>query len=316
MKPKNIIVILWYLSLGVLVLFGKTGGDDPINLKSNIVYKTTSEGDLSLDLYYPEKKLSGKYPLVIYTHGGGWAQGSKMSARARSKMSLVVRSLTEHGMCVASINYRLCRKGRSTRIRDCVIDCKDAARYLAKNSEALFVDSNRVFTFGDSAGGQIAHMLLLSPPKCLQGVKKLANFDYTVLGGVSWYGPCDFEKIQLFNPDGRPKFHDRFKSRILPSNTPVADKLKLYREISPVTYLGKDSPPLLMIQGDKDTTIPVHHAHYMKAHAEKIGAPVEIVIVRNAGHNWRSVNGAIDPGIDTIIMRTVSFITNLLENNP
>ena len=316
MKSKNSIIILWFIYLVVLISYGKTGVDVPINLKSNIVYKTTSEGDLFLDLYYPEIKLSGKYPLVIYTHGGGWAQGSKMSARVNSKMSLVVHSLTEKGLCVASINYRLYRKGGSTRIRDCVIDCKDAVRYLSKNSEALFVDSNRVFTFGDSAGGQIAQMLLLSPPKSLQGVKKLAQFDYRVLAGVSWYGPCDFEKIELFNPDGRPKFHDRFKSRILPPNSPVTDKLKLYREISPVTYLSKDSRPLLMIQGDNDTTIPVQHAHYMQAQAEEIGAPVETLIVRNAGHNWRSVNRAIDPGIDTIIKRTVSFITKHLEKNP
>ena len=316
MKSKNSIIILSFIYLVVLISYGKTGVDAPINLKPNIVYKTTSAGDLFLDLYYPEIKLSGKYPLVIYTHGGGWAQGSKMSARAHSKMSLVVHSLTEKGLCVASINYRLYRKGGSTRIRDCVIDCKDAVRYLSKNSEALFVDSNRVFTFGDSAGGQIAQMLLLSPPESLQGVKKLAHFDYSVLAGVSWYGPCDFEKIELFNPDGRPKFHDRFKSRILPPNSPVTDKLKLYREISPVNYLSKDSRPLLMIQGDKDTTIPVKHAHYMRAHAEEIGAPVETLIVRNAGHNWRSVNRDIDPGIDTIVKRTVSFITKHLEKKP
>ena len=54
----------------------------PINLKSDLQYKTTPEGALVMDLYYPEKELSGNYPLVVYTHGGGWAAGSKKKAAA------------------------------------------------------------------------------------------------------------------------------------------------------------------------------------------------------------------------------------------
>jgi len=33
--------------------------------------------------------------------------------------------------------------------------------------------------------------------------------------------------------------------------------------MSPINYLEKNSAPLFMIQGDKDTTIPVKHAYYM-----------------------------------------------------
>ena len=87
-----------------------------------------------------------------------------------------------------------------------------------------------------------------------------------------------------------------------------ADKLRLYREVSPVNYLRKESPPLLMIQGDKDTTIPVHHAYYMQEKAQACAAPVEIFIVKNAGHNWREVDAPIDPSTDDIIQRTVDFL--------
>ena len=83
----------------------------------------------------------------------------------------------------------------------------------------------------------------------------------------------------------------------------------MYREISPINYITKDSPPLLMIQGDKDTTVPVYHAHYiyMKQRAEELGAPVDILIVKNAGHNFRRM----DTGkMNTIITtRTGSIIT-------
>ena len=84
-------------------------------------------------------------------------------------------------------------------------------------------------------------------------------------------------------------------------------KVERYREMSPISYLTKDSPPLLMIQGDKDTTIPVKHAYRMQAALETIDAPVEILIVKNAGHNWRSVDAPIEPSRDAIVNETIQF---------
>jgi acetyl esterase/lipase len=228
---------------------------------------------------------------------------------------MVVDGLNRKGFCVASIDYRLYKKGGSITIKDCVTDCKDAVRFLAKNSDEFGIDPRRVFTFGDSAGGQLAQMLLLTEPALLPGDEALAGQEYQMVAGVSWYGPCDFERTELFNHDGRADFRDRFGPRILPPNTDPDDNLRLYREMSPVNYLTPDSSPLLMIQGDGDTTIPVHHARYMQERAEKIGAPVEILIVENAGHNWRMANGKtpIKPARETIIARTVAFLTSHLS---
>jgi acetyl esterase/lipase len=305
---KKMILSLACLSLLLTAAYA----DPPIHLKSDIVYKTTPEGDLCLDLYYPETELVGKVPLVIYTHGGGWATGSKKAASARTGMSRVVRGLTEKGFCVASVDYRLWEKDGNTTIRDCVVDAKDAIRYLSKNSDDLFVDADRVFTFGDSAGGQIAQMLLLSSPDSLPGADELAGYEYKIIAGVSWYGPCDFENVELFKQEGKAVARDRFGPRILKPGSDPSDKLRLYREVSPVNYLTKESPPLLMIQGDRDTTIPVHHAHYMKERAEEAGAPVKILIIKNSGHNWRKVDAPIEPSLNEIVLRTVDFMTDHL----
>lgn len=82
--------------------------------------------------------------------------------------------------------------------------------------------------------------------------------------------------------------------------------------MSPVNYLSKDSPPLLIIQGDKDTTIPVKHAYHMKQTAAAVKAPVPIMIIKNAGHNGRKVDAEIDPPRETIIQRTVQFFVDRL----
>jgi acetyl esterase/lipase len=280
-----------------------------INVKKDICYKTIGKKQLHLDLYYPEGKLSGKYPLVIYTHGGGWAAGSKRNA-AVGNMAKAVHGLTQKGFCVASVDYRLYKKGGTISMRDCVTDSKDAIRFLARNSKPYSVDPERVFTFGDSAGGHIAQMLLLSASEALPGDDELKDQTYKIIAGVSWYGPCDFEKTELFNHDDREDFRDRFGPRILSPESKPEDTLKLYREMSPINYLKKDSPPLLMIQGDADTTIPVKHAYYMQEKAKSIGAAVEIMIIKHAGHNWRKADKVtpIEPTAEQLIQRTIDFI--------
>ncbi len=288
----------------------ETGGERKLDL----VYKTVGKKELLLDLYYPNQPdASSPFPLIVYTHGGGWAAGSKQGA-ANGSFKVVFQQLLDHGFAVASVNYRLCKPNTGVMMRDCVIDSKDAVRYLAKHSETLRLDATKFFVMGDSAGGQIAQMLLLTSPETLPGDKELAATPYTMLAGVSWYGPSDFEKTELFNHDDRADFRDRFGPRILGSNSSPANKLELYREMSPVNYLRADSRPLLMIQGDKDTTIPVKHAHHMKQKADTTKAPVEVMIIRNAGHNWRQVDAEIDPSRDAIVDRTVQFFLDHLPH--
>ena len=80
-----------------------------------------------------------------------------------------------------------------------------------------------------------------------------------------------------------------------------------------VTYLRADSPPLLMMQGDQDPTIPVHHARYMKERGDAVKAPVEVFIVENSGHNWREAGGALRPSLDEIMTKTAAFMKQQLD---
>lgn len=274
--------------------------------KLEVVYKKVRQKELKLDLYYPTAKRGEKCSVIVFTHGGGWAAGSRYKA-ASGSFAVVFQQLAKEGFAVAPVSYRLAKKDSGVAMRDCVIDCKDAIRYLAKNSDSLGIDPQRICVMGDSAGGHIAQMLLLAAAEQLPGDTELASASYSMLAGVSWYGPCDFEKTDQFNHDDRADFRDRFGPRILGSDTGPSDKLKRVREVSPINYISKDSPPLLMIQGDKDTTIPVKHAHYMKQKADAMQAPVEIMIIKNAGHNWRKVDADIDPSREVIIERTVKF---------
>jgi len=280
--------------------------------KLDVTYKTTAQGPLKLDLHYPAAPKAGdKFPLVLFMHGGGWAAGNK-TIGDRGVRFLGVKALNAQGFCVASVDYRLCTKDGIITIRDCITDSKDALRFLAKNAEQFSLDANRVFTWGDSAGGHLAQMVLLSP-ESFPGDPVLADAKYRLIAGVSWYGPCDFEKTELFNGPGQTGVRDRFGPRIIKSDADAKAKLAAYREVSPVNYLKADSPPLLMVQGDKDTTIPVHHARYMKERAEAVKAPVEILIVENSAHNWKEAGGALRPSLDEIVAKSAAFLKEHLE---
>ncbi|MDF1811755.1 MAG: alpha/beta hydrolase fold domain-containing protein [Verrucomicrobiales bacterium] len=282
--------------------------DSPGKQIRNVIFKKVANRPVYLDFYFPDVDDSTEKPVVLYTHGGGWAAGSKQGA-GNASFNVVHKALLKQGFCVASVDYRLVKADAGTAMRDCVIDSKDALRFLSAHREALGIDPMKIYTFGDSAGGHLAQMVLLSPPDTLTGDPELAQFPYKTVAGVSWYGPCDFENPQLFNHDDRENFRDRFGPRIMGSDTGPTDKPERYREMSPVNYLTKVSPPLLMIQGDKDTTIPVKQAYRMQEALKTVAAPVEILIIKNAGHNWRSVDAPIEPSRNEIVKSTIdSFV--------
>jgi acetyl esterase/lipase len=305
----SLIAAFWVAQIAVLQ--AETPG--ATTTKLDVVYKTTEQGPLKLDLHYPAAPKAGaKVPLVLFTHGGGWAAGTK-TIGDRGVRFMGAKALNAQGFCVASVDYRLCTKEGDITVRDCVTDAKDALRFLAKNAASFSLDAERVFTWGDSAGGHLAQMLLLSPPESFPGDPALAGAKYRLIAGVSWYGPCDFEKIELFTPPGGKGVGDRFGSRILKAGADEKAKLAAYREVSPVNYLRADSPPLLMMQGDQDPTIPVHHARYMKERGDAAKAPVEVFIVENSGHNWREIGGALRPSLDEIMTKTAAFMKQHLD---
>ncbi|MDF1824122.1 MAG: alpha/beta hydrolase [Verrucomicrobiales bacterium] len=73
------------------------------------------------------------------------------------------------------------------------------------------------------------------------------------------------------------------------------------------------SPPLFMIQGDSDTTIPVKHAYYMEKKAKELDAPVQILIIKNSDHNWRKGDAEINPTRNEIVAASARFFIDQLK---
>lgn len=112
-----------------------------------------------LDVYLPpQEDTSLKRPLMIFIHGGGFRNNTKVGAFN----GLVCTGLAQRGYVAASMDYRL---GIDTSNSDeayfeafvrAVQDAKAAVRYLKENAVAFRIDTSQVFIMGSSAGAMTA----------------------------------------------------------------------------------------------------------------------------------------------------------------
>ncbi len=84
----------------------------------DLEYANAGGKSLKLDLYRPQKS-TGRLPVVMWVHGGGWKNGSKNRCPATW--------LVDHGYAVASINYRLTDEAQWPAQ---IEDCRAAVRWL------------------------------------------------------------------------------------------------------------------------------------------------------------------------------------------
>lgn len=105
---------------------------------------------ISARLYRPR---SGRLPLLVYFHGGGWVVGSVTISdpfcRALANAS---------GCAVLSVEYRLAPEDRYPAAAD---DAYAATRWSAEHASDLDIDVSRIAVGGSSAGGNLAAVVTL-----------------------------------------------------------------------------------------------------------------------------------------------------------
>ena len=76
--------------------------DVEFDIKTDIVYDTSSPEACKLDTYCVKGQSGKKLPVLFYIHGGGFVAGDKHYRRALSRWSAV------QGYFVVNVNYGLC----------------------------------------------------------------------------------------------------------------------------------------------------------------------------------------------------------------
>ena len=237
---------------------------DGVKVLRDLEYGKVDGHALLLDLYLPEKTTT-KPKLLVWIHGGGWKNGSK------SRINPTMIRLTADGYAAASIDYRLLGlQSHPAQIHE----CKAAIRWLRAHAEKYGYDATKIGVGGGSAGGHLTLLLGLSG-----GIKELEG---TVGGNLDQSSRVQ-AIIDLFGPSALVRFSKTSK-RFMYKYKQDTDFLN---SASPVTYLSKDDPPVLILQGDKDNIVPKDQSEYLHKRYQDAGLESELYIIKGASHGGR-----------------------------
>ena len=160
---------------------------------SSPMYELPHQHDVSYGPH-PEERLDlfpvpGKAdaPLFVFVHGGYWR------GLAKEDSVFMVKSFTELGISVASINYQLAPQAR---LEEIVAQCRRALAWLYLNGAESGVDVSRIVVAGSSAGAHLAAMMLAPDWQAALGMPEDA-----IKAGVLVSGLFDLSPVQQTTPN-------------------------------------------------------------------------------------------------------------------
>jgi acetyl esterase/lipase len=219
-----------------------------------------------LDLYLPRRPATGRMPVALLFHGGGWVSGSK------DEIALDVVPYLAMGIAVANVDYRLAATAPAPAA---VQDARCALRWVVRHADQYGLDTNKVVTVGSSAGAHLALMAALAPASA--GFDDLCpgNEPMRVAAVVNFFGVSDVE--DLLQPQNLRDFAVGWLG-----DAPNRDELA--RRVSPLTYIGKQTPPVFTAHGDADPIVPFEQSKRLQAALTAAGVPNGLFVVRHGGH--------------------------------
>jgi len=239
----------------------------------NIPYANDTLKKHLLDVYVPPTGKSS-YPVVVWIHGGAWMSNDKYADMGYMKSTL--KEFIEKGYAVASIDYRW---STMAIFPAQIQDCNQALEFLYQNANKYKLDKNRMALIGFSAGGHLANLVGLSNNnnvKDFYADGKKPHFKIKVV--LDFYGPIDFLTLK-----GHDSKDPRSPINLLLGGT-VADNESKAKQASPVTYIDKNDPPFLIVQGEKDESVNPDQAITLSEKLEAAGVKNDLIIVPNAPH--------------------------------
>ena len=269
--------------------------DEPPILERDITFATADGIDLKLDLCRPSTG-TGPFPALIYIPGAGWGFYPESS---KANCARVISEAASRGYVAVAVEHRRLAFDWDTRkpkhrFPEQVHDVKCAVRWLRANSEKYHVDSERIGAVGSSSGGHLALMLALTDKSDgLEGACGDMTYSSRIQAAVSSAGIT--ELVSCYSKD--PVLMAAFLGD---SPEKIPD---VYAKASPLTYVTKDDPPILLIHGDVDELVPLQQAELLDAKLTEVGVPHTLVIKKGYTHLalwhekevWEFLNGNLHP---------------------
>jgi acetyl esterase/lipase len=244
--------------------------EEPMKALANLAYGPHERQ--VLDLYLPEAA-SGRLPLVVCIHGGGWMSGNKEDCLRW------VRRIVAAGLAAASINHRYCTESPWPAPLD---DAQRAVRWLRHEAARYGLDAARFGATGSSSGGHLAVFLALAETR-LPCADELSPYSSRVGCVVDCYGPVDM--LWVMRSASAP-IVERLIGRDLSAES-VAD----YLAASPLAMVRPPVPPMLIQHGELDVgetrgQVPIGISRRLAELLRAAGGEAEFMMIPGQGHGW------------------------------
>ncbi len=264
-------------------------------VERNIPYVSHATTNQNFDLYLPRKHGVRPFPLVIWVHGGAWLTGSKEWDN--------VKYLVQHGYAIASIDYRYSPEAPFPAQ---IQDCNAAMNFILAHAADYGVDARRFAVGGGSAGGHLALLLGLARQEREFG----ANPAIKPLAILDFFGPADLNGMEddlqaIHSQRGLETWQDAGPKLL---GAPLDQAAARAKAASPITYVSKAAPPVLILQGDEDDLVPVAQSQRLHVALNRAGVDNELITVHKAGHDGPMFSAPrIQPGI-------IDFLNGVFKN--
>ncbi len=255
-------------------------------MAEDVVYGNKDGMGLTLDVLTPAAGAKGLG--VILVSSGGW-KSSKSDIPGQDderRNDHWVQGLLQGGYTLFVV-----RHGSAPRyfVPEMIEDIRRSVRFVRLNAERFKVDPRHLGITSGSSGGHLALMVATTGDDgTAESEDPVEHASSRVQAVVAWFSPTDM--INWGTTDGyrtieklRPAFFEGIFGKV----TNLEDQLK---SISPIYQVSKDDPPLLLLHGDKDATVPVQQSRVLKAKYEETGLDVELIEHSGGGHTqWLGI---------------------------
>jgi|AMZC01.1.fsa_nt_AMZC01001475.1_8 acetyl esterase/lipase len=240
-----------------------------VQVTHDVLFAIPDGYPLRLDVYAPARA-SELCPAILALHGGMWFTGDKGGFVA----GLRYRWLASQGYVVFDAQYR-----RGGPWPAPLSDVKCALRWIRANGAGYGADAARLAILGHGAGAHLALLAAYTPgdPRFPPGCLSKTGFepDERVQAVIVCAPPADL-RLWPPLPDGAPA--------LLLGGLP-ADIPEVYEAAAPVNHVRADVPPTLIIQGQRDRTVPPAHAELLANRLRAAGATVVLLRIPWGRHD-------------------------------